>query len=99
MLMDVGEYEAVHDSDSMDEFAVPRESEKELRDQHRHIETIFGITMNILGVLTQDTLSLQTTGQQQMWIQLQGDKRNIVKAKVRRDLALFSMGLGGSLSS
>lgn len=81
MLMDVGEYEAVHDSDSMDEFAVPRESEKELQDQHRHIETIFGITMNILGVLTQDTLSLQTTGQQQMWIQLQGDKRNIVKAK------------------
>lgn len=81
MLMAVGGYEAAHDSDCMDEFAVPRESEKELQHQHQHIETIFGVTMNILGVLTQDPLSLQSTRQQQMWIQLQGDKRNVVKAK------------------
>ncbi|XP_044130872.1 protein KHNYN [Bufo gargarizans] len=81
MLMAVGEYEAVHDSNSMDEFAVPRGSERELREQHSHIERIFGITMNILGVLTQDQLSLQSPGQQQMWLQLQGNKRNIVKAK------------------
>ncbi|KAG8577666.1 hypothetical protein GDO81_010253 [Engystomops pustulosus] len=81
MLMDFGDYEAAQDSDSMDEFTVPRGSEKELRDQHAHVERIFGVTMNILGVLTEDQLSLQTPGQQQMWIQLQGDKSNIVKAK------------------
>ncbi|XP_066459799.1 protein KHNYN-like [Eleutherodactylus coqui] len=81
MLMDTGECEGAQDGDSMDEFAVPRGSEKELRDQHQHVERIFGIAMNILGVLTQDPLSLQSPGQQQMWVQLQGDKRNLVKAK------------------
>ncbi|XP_073527258.1 protein KHNYN-like [Phyllobates terribilis] len=81
MLMAVGEYEAAHDSGSMDEFAVPQGPEKKLRDQHPNIERIFGIAMNILGVLSQDPLSLQSTAQQQMWVQLQGDKRNIAKAK------------------
>ncbi|XP_075709245.1 protein KHNYN-like [Rhinoderma darwinii] len=81
MLMAVGGYEAAHDSESMDEFAVPRRSESGLRDHHPHIERIFGITIHILGVLTQDQLSLQSSGPQQIWVQLQGDKRNIVKAK------------------
>ncbi|XP_077154287.1 protein KHNYN-like [Ranitomeya variabilis] len=81
MLMAVGEYEAAHDSGSMDEFAVPRGPEKKLRDQHSNIERIFGITINILGVLAQDQLSLQSSAEQQMWVQLQGDKRNIAKAK------------------
>ncbi|KAM3938494.1 protein KHNYN-like isoform 1-T2 [Leptodactylus fuscus] len=81
MLMAFGEYEAAQDGNNMDEFAVPRGSERELRDQHPHVERIFGITMNILGVLTEDPVSLQSPGQQQMWIQLHGDKRNIVKAK------------------
>ncbi|KAM4051255.1 protein KHNYN isoform 2-T5 [Anomaloglossus baeobatrachus] len=77
MLMAEGEY----DRDMMDEFAVPQGTEEELRDQHANIERIFGVTMNILGVLTQEQLSLQSTSQQQMWVQLQGGKRNIVKAK------------------
>ncbi|XP_075068480.1 NEDD4-binding protein 1-like isoform X2 [Mixophyes fleayi] len=81
MMMAVGEYEAAHDNESVDEFAVPQGSEKELRDQHLHVERLFGVTLNILGVLNQDQLPLQSTGHEQMWLQLLGERKTIVKAK------------------
>lgn len=81
--MAVGEYEAAQDDESVDEFAVPKGSEKDLRGQHAHIESLFGVTVNIIGVLMQDQLPLQSTGHQQIWVQLIGERRSIVKAKVR----------------
>ncbi|KAM9329667.1 protein KHNYN-like [Gastrophryne carolinensis] len=81
MLMAVGEYEAAQDSESIDEFAVPQGSEKELQSQQGHIEKLFGVSMIILGVLTQDQLPLQSAGHQPMWVQLRGERRSIVKAK------------------
>ncbi|XP_018413711.1 PREDICTED: protein KHNYN-like [Nanorana parkeri] len=81
MLMAVGEYGAAQDDESVDEFAVPQGSEKELRSQHAHMERLFGVTVNIIGVLMQDQLPLQSTGHQQIWVQLTGERRSIVKAK------------------
>ncbi|CAI9565509.1 unnamed protein product [Staurois parvus] len=81
MLMAVGEYEATQDEESVDEFAVPQGSEKALRRQQAHIERLFGVTVNIIGVLMQDPVPLQYTGHQQIWVQLNGERRSIVKAK------------------
>ncbi|XP_063769559.1 protein KHNYN-like [Pseudophryne corroboree] len=81
MLMAVGEYGASHDSECMDEFTMPQGSEKVLRDQHPHVERLFGVTLNILGVLNQDQIPLQSTGHQQIWLQLEGERKSIVKAK------------------
>ncbi|XP_068097753.1 protein KHNYN-like [Hyperolius riggenbachi] len=81
MLMAVGEYEAIQDDESVDEFAVPQGSEKELRSQQSQIERLFGVNVNIIGVLTEDQLSLQSTGHQQIWVQLYGERRSIVQAK------------------
>ncbi|XP_053558232.1 NEDD4-binding protein 1 isoform X2 [Bombina bombina] len=81
MHMDVWENKATLNSSSMDEFAVPQDSEKELREQRLHMERIFGVVLNILGVLNQTHMLEQSAGHQQMWIQLQGEKRNIEKAK------------------
>ncbi|KAM8962351.1 protein KHNYN-like [Pelodytes ibericus] len=79
MLMAVGEYEADEKNSSMDEFAVPQGCEKELRDQRPHVERLFGVVLNILGVLSQ--APLQPPRCQQMWLQLQGNRRNIELAK------------------
>ncbi|XP_072271249.1 protein KHNYN [Pyxicephalus adspersus] len=81
MLMAVGEYEAAQDDEIVDEFTVPQGSEKELRRQQAHIERLFGVAVNIIGVLMQDQLSLQSTEHQQMWVQLKGERRSIIKAK------------------
>ncbi|CAH2294712.1 KHNYN [Pelobates cultripes] len=66
---------------SVDEFAVPEGCERELRDQQPHVERLFGVTLNIVGVLSQAAFPLQAGGCQQMWLQLQGDERNVKKAK------------------
>ncbi|KAM4809018.1 protein KHNYN-like [Rhinophrynus dorsalis] len=79
--MDVGEYGAVQESCSMDEFAVPQGSEKELRDQRPNVERLFGVTLNILGVLTQVPLLHRSAGHQQMWLQLKGERKSIERAK------------------
>lgn len=81
MLMAVGEYETVQDDESVDEFAVPQESEKALRRQQACIERLFGVAVNVIGVLMQDPLPMQSTGHQQIWVQLRGERRSIVKSK------------------
>lgn len=81
--MAVGEYETVQDDESVDEFAVPQESEKALRRQQACIERLFGVAVNVIGVLMQDPLPMQSTGHQQIWVQLRGERRSIVKSKVR----------------
>ncbi|KAM4708562.1 protein KHNYN [Discoglossus pictus] len=81
MLMDLGENEVELDHSSLDEFAVPQGSEKELRDQKPQVERIFGVILNILGVLNQTQVSERAAGPQQIWLQLQGERRSIEKAK------------------
>ncbi|KAG8455536.1 hypothetical protein GDO86_001652 [Hymenochirus boettgeri] len=81
MLMDVEENEAAQYKFSMDEFTVPLESERELQCQRPNVERIFGVVLNILGVLDQTHLLQSSTEHQQMWLQLQGERQNLEKAK------------------
>ncbi|KAE8633823.1 hypothetical protein XENTR_v10002108 [Xenopus tropicalis] len=81
MFMEGGEHEAAQDDFSVDEFTVPQESEKEIQDQQPHVERIFGVSLNIIGVLDQPPLYHQPVGHLQMWLQMRGDRRSIGKAK------------------
>ncbi|XP_053324474.1 protein KHNYN-like [Spea bombifrons] len=81
MLMAVEEHEAGQENSCMDEFAVPQGGEKELRDQRPHVERLFGVNLNILGVLDETELPLEYARCQQMWLQLQGDRRSVQRAK------------------
>ncbi|OCU01539.1 protein KHNYN [Xenopus laevis] len=81
MFMERGDHDAGQDDFKVDEFTVPQESEKELRDQQPHVKRIFGVTLKIIGVLDQPQLGHCPMGHLQMWLEMRGDRRRIGKAK------------------
>ncbi|NP_001108289.1 KH and NYN domain containing S homeolog [Xenopus laevis] len=81
MFMEGGDHEAAQDDSSVDEFTVPQESEREIRNQQSYMERIFGVTLNIIGVLDQPPLCHRPMEHLQMWLQMRGDRRSIGKAK------------------
>uniref|UniRef100_A0A8C5M109 NEDD4-binding protein 1 n=1 Tax=Leptobrachium leishanense TaxID=445787 RepID=A0A8C5M109_9ANUR len=77
--MPVASGELAGGGNATDDFAVPQGCEKELREHRPRVERLFGICLNILGVLSQAALPVQ--GGQQIWLQLQGPPRNVERAK------------------
>ncbi|XP_030042182.1 protein KHNYN [Microcaecilia unicolor] len=65
----------------LDEFAICQEWEGAVREERRRIEKLFGVELNILGVLGRVQGPQEIQGAQQIWLQLLGLRDNLKKAK------------------
>lgn len=68
---------------ALDEFTVPEEAQFMVTEQRPHIEQLFGVELNILGVLgTKQNAEDTTPGARKIWLQLKGSKESLQRAKV-----------------
>ncbi|XP_074838553.1 protein KHNYN [Carettochelys insculpta] len=66
----------------LDEFAVPEEAQAAVTEQRPHIERLFGVELNVLGVLGARTSpACASPGTGQIWLQLQGTRQDLYRAK------------------
>ncbi|XP_075767911.1 protein KHNYN [Pelodiscus sinensis] len=66
----------------LDEFAIPEEARVAVTEQRPHIERLFGVELNVLGVLgAKPGPSSASPGAGQIWLQLQGPRQELQKAK------------------
>ncbi|KAJ1137611.1 hypothetical protein NDU88_004009 [Pleurodeles waltl] len=66
---------------AMDDFAVPCVHEGLVRENRGHIQALFGVQLNVLGVLGRP-LAPGEKDPQQIWLQLQGSQKDLDKAKI-----------------
>ncbi|XP_043913850.1 protein KHNYN-like [Protopterus annectens] len=63
------------------EFAVPQENEKALWEMRPQIQNLFGVKLEVHGVLSGPNKSPKIKDQQQTWLQLEGPVEDLKKAK------------------
>ncbi|XP_006037951.1 protein KHNYN [Alligator sinensis] len=67
---------------ALDEFTVPEVAQFMVTEQRPHIEQLFGVELNILGVLgTKQNAEDTTPGARKIWLQLKGSKESLQRAK------------------
>ncbi|KAH0626281.1 hypothetical protein JD844_001185 [Phrynosoma platyrhinos] len=67
---------------TLDEFAVSEEAQEVVTQHRPHIEQLFGVELNILGVLgLAESPSGDAQGAQKIWLQLQGHGDSLQRAK------------------
>ncbi|XP_029436066.1 protein KHNYN-like [Rhinatrema bivittatum] len=66
---------------TLDEFAIRQECEGAVRNERLRIEGLFGVELNILGVLGRIQGPREIRGAQQIWLQLLGPRDDLNKAK------------------